>query len=70
MALDVCDVRQGYLSDVAPKLYRYFLAQGVLLRPIGQTIYLLPPYCVSQDDLNFIVGAIERALDALNCGDL
>ncbi len=70
MALDVCDVRQGYLSDVAPKLYRYFLAQGVLLRPIGQTIYLLPPYCISKDDLNFIVGSIERALDALGCGDL
>ena len=70
MALDVCDVRQGYLSDIAPKLYRYFLAQGVLLRPIGQTIYMLPPYCVSQDDLNFIVGVIERALDALACGDL
>jgi adenosylmethionine-8-amino-7-oxononanoate aminotransferase len=70
MALDVCNVRKGYLSDVAPKLYRYFLAQGVLLRPIGQTIYLLPPYCVSKDDLNFIVGAIERALDALGCGDI
>jgi len=40
------------------------------LRPIGQTIYLLPPYCVSKDDLNFIVGAIERALDALGCGDI
>jgi adenosylmethionine-8-amino-7-oxononanoate aminotransferase len=70
MALDVCDVRQGYLSNVSLKLYRYFLTQGVLLRPIGQTIYLLPPYCLSQDDLNFIVGAIERALDALGCGDL
>ena len=70
LALDVCDARQGYLSDVAPKLYRYFLSQGVLLRPIGQTIYLLPPYCVSQEDLNFIVGVIERALDALGCGDL
>ena len=70
MALEVCDVRQGYLSDVAPKLYRYFLAQGVLLQPIGQTIYMFLPFCVSQDDLNFIVGVIEMALDALACGDL
>jgi adenosylmethionine-8-amino-7-oxononanoate aminotransferase len=68
-----CDVRteqQGYLSAVAPMLYRYFINQGVLLRPIGQTIYLLPPYCVSREDLNVIVETIERALDALRDGEL
>jgi adenosylmethionine---8-amino-7-oxononanoate aminotransferase len=68
-----CDVRTeqpGYLSAVAPLLYRYFLAQGVLLRPIGQTIYMLPPYCVTREDLNVIVDTIERALDALRDGEL
>ena len=70
MALDVCEIRQGYLSDVALKLYRYFLAKGVLLRPIGQTIYLLPPYCISQEDLKFVIGTIELALDELACGNL
>jgi adenosylmethionine-8-amino-7-oxononanoate aminotransferase len=68
-----CDVRteqQGYLSAVAPVLYTYFIDHGVLLRPIGQTIYLLPPYCVSREDLNVIVDTIERALDALRDGEL
>jgi adenosylmethionine-8-amino-7-oxononanoate aminotransferase len=68
-----CDVRteqQGYLSAVAPLLYRYFIEQGVLLRPIGQTIYVLPPYCASREDLNVIVDTIERALDALRNGEL
>jgi adenosylmethionine-8-amino-7-oxononanoate aminotransferase len=69
-ALDVRDVGRGYLSGVAPKLYRYFVAQGVLLRPIGPTIYMLPPYCVSQKDLDVIVSTIERALDALRDGQL
>src|ERR1019366_7805851 len=35
-AFDVRNVGQGYLSSIAPKLYRYFVSQGVLLRPIGQ----------------------------------
>ena len=39
VALDVRNAGQGYLSAIAPKLMRYFMAQGVLLRPIGQTIY-------------------------------
>jgi adenosylmethionine---8-amino-7-oxononanoate aminotransferase len=68
-----CDVRteqRGYLSALAPVLYRYFIDRGVLLRPIGQTIYVLPPYCVSREDLNVIVETIERALDALRDGEL
>ena len=69
-AFDVRNVGQGYLSSIAPKLYRYFVSQGVLLRPIGQTIYMLPPYCVSQEDLHVIVGTIECALDALRDGEL
>jgi adenosylmethionine-8-amino-7-oxononanoate aminotransferase len=70
MAFDVHAATPGYLSDVAPKLYRHFVAQGVLLRPIGPSIYILPPYCTSQGDLEFIVGTIEGALDALRDGTL
>ena len=69
-ALDVRAPERGYLSDVAPKLYRYFLAHGVLLRPIGRSIYVLPPYCTSRADLDFIVNTIEGALDALRDGEL
>jgi adenosylmethionine---8-amino-7-oxononanoate aminotransferase len=70
LALDVRAAEAGYLSAVAPKLYRYFIASGVLLRPIGQSIYILPPYCTSHQDLEFIVQSIEGALDALAAGEL
>ena len=69
-AFDVANAGRGYLSDVAPKLYRYFVTHGVLLRPIGQSVYMLPPYCVSAADLDDIVSTIERALDALREGEL
>ncbi|MDR3448400.1 MAG: adenosylmethionine--8-amino-7-oxononanoate transaminase [Alphaproteobacteria bacterium] len=68
-----CDVRtseQGYLSAVGPRLYRYFIENGVLLRPIGQTVYMLPPYCVTREDLDVIFSTLERALDALRDGEL
>ena len=41
----------GYLSDVGPALRRFALERGVLLRPLGNTVYVLPPYCSTDDDL-------------------
>jgi adenosylmethionine---8-amino-7-oxononanoate aminotransferase len=70
LALDVRAAEAGYLSAVSPKLYRHFIGAGVLLRPIGQSIYVLPPYCASRADLAFVVGCIEDALDALAVGHL
>jgi adenosylmethionine-8-amino-7-oxononanoate aminotransferase len=69
-AFDVRDATQGYLSSVSPNLYRYFVAHGILLRPIGRTVYMLPPYCISREDLETIVSIVERALDALRDGSL
>jgi adenosylmethionine---8-amino-7-oxononanoate aminotransferase len=55
---------------VAPTPSQHFIASGVLLRPIGQSIYVLPPYCVSRTDLECVVARIEGALDALAAGAL
>ena len=38
----------GYFSRLRPKLYKYFLEAGVLLRPLGNIIYVLPPYVISR----------------------
>ena len=51
----------GYLAEVGPRLYEFFIAQDLLIRPLGNTIYLMPPYCVSDDDLARLYGAIEEA---------
>ena len=39
---------------------------GVLLRPLGNTIYVMPPYCISEMELAQIYGEIEIALDELS----
>jgi adenosylmethionine-8-amino-7-oxononanoate aminotransferase len=52
-----------YLSPLAPRLYDFFLSNGVLLRPIGETVYILPPYCITERELRKVYDTIERALD-------
>lgn len=53
----------GYFSSLRPKLYKFFIDAGVLLRPLGNVIYILPPYVISSAELNFIHDRIAEALD-------
>lgn len=64
-ALDVVVKDEGYLADIGPKLYEHFQSKNILLRPLGNTIYAMPPYCVTQDDMDCIFGAITDAADNL-----
>ncbi len=50
-ALDLTGSEAGYLADVALRMRTQFIERGVLLRPLGSTIYVMPPYCASDDDL-------------------
>lgn len=55
----------GYLSELRPKLYRFFLERDILLRPLGNVIYILPPYCIAPDDLHRVYDIIEEAIGAV-----
>ncbi len=52
----------GYLSSLRPRLYRYFLSRGVLLRPLGNVVYVLPPYLITPEQLNFVYDVIQDSL--------
>jgi adenosylmethionine-8-amino-7-oxononanoate aminotransferase len=53
----------GYFSNVRNRLYSFFLDRGVLLRPLGNIIYVMPPYVISPTELNRIYDVIGEALD-------
>jgi len=55
----------GYFSKLKPQLYKFFLESGVLLRPLGNVVYVLPPYVISAADLNFIHDVIAESLDRI-----
>lgn len=56
MDLNVTDA--GYLAETGPRMRAHFLASGVLLRPLGNTVYVLPPYCVTAEDLDLAWAAV------------
>jgi adenosylmethionine-8-amino-7-oxononanoate aminotransferase len=47
----------------AARYHRAAMAEGVLLRPIGHTLYFMPPYALTESDQAFLVQAAVRALD-------
>lgn len=55
-------VDTNYLSGLRDKLYLYFLDRGIILRPLGNIIYILPPYVISNEDLEYIYQIILQAL--------
>lgn len=57
-ALDVTARSTGYMSEIGPKMMQYFAQRGLLLRPLGNVLYIMPPYCVSQADMDEIYAAI------------
>jgi adenosylmethionine-8-amino-7-oxononanoate aminotransferase len=53
----------SYFSSLRDKLYQYFLDAGIILRPLGNVLYILPPYCITDEQLSYIYSKIESALD-------
>ncbi|GAB1718468.1 MAG: adenosylmethionine-8-amino-7-oxononanoate aminotransferase apoenzyme [Nitrosospira sp.] len=46
------------------KFFQAALAQGLVLRPLGNTVYFMPPYIVSEQEMDWLVAGTMRALDA------
>ena len=53
------DEKAGYLNSKRDYIYQKCLSNGVLLRPLGNTIYILPPYIISTEELTKIYQVIE-----------
>jgi adenosylmethionine-8-amino-7-oxononanoate aminotransferase len=64
-ALELRTDDAGYLSAMRPKLYRFFLERGVLLRPLGNVVYVLPPYVIAPDELHRVYDVIVEAVQTL-----
>jgi adenosylmethionine-8-amino-7-oxononanoate aminotransferase len=65
VALDLTALTVGYLSDIGPRLRAFFRERDCLIRPLGNTIYLMTPYCVTAGDLDKAYSVIDEAADML-----
>lgn len=52
-------------NDFPKASYAHALAQGLLLRPIGNTVYFMPPYTISEAEVDFMLSATEKTLKAV-----
>lgn len=57
-AMEIPVADHGYLASVGPRLTRHFREHDILLRPLGNTIYVMPPYCIDDEDLTAVYSAI------------
>ena len=53
------DETSSYFHSLSTKLYIFFLDKGIILRPLGNTLYIMPPYCISDEELDLVYSAIE-----------
>jgi adenosylmethionine-8-amino-7-oxononanoate aminotransferase len=51
LAFDVMDETEGYSAAIGQRLRAAFQARGLLVRPLGTVVYLLPPYCITANQL-------------------
>jgi len=70
IALDLQVAASGYLSEVGPKLRAFFRERKLLIRPLGNVIYLMPPYCVTGIELDRAYDAIDDAAACFAAGRL
>jgi adenosylmethionine---8-amino-7-oxononanoate aminotransferase len=65
-ALDLKSDRPGdYFTPISALLRERSIAKGVLLRPLGNVLYLLPPYCITDAELDWVYGIIHELLAEL-----
>ena len=53
----------SYFNSVRDEVYNFFLKQGIILRPLGNTLYIMPPYITSKEEIEIIYAAIEKRIE-------
>ena len=66
LAFDLVATGQtGYFSTIRDRAYNFLLERGVLMRPLGNVLYLMPPYCTTDAQLAYAYGQVEELLNKI-----
>jgi adenosylmethionine-8-amino-7-oxononanoate aminotransferase len=55
----------GYLDQIGPRLSSAFVERGLLLRPLGNILYFMPPYVITDDEVDWVLGQIGAVLETI-----
>ena len=53
----------SYYGTLRNKLYNFFIENGIILRPVGNIVYILPPYIITDEQLQKVYEVVEKALE-------
>ncbi len=62
LAIDL-NVETERYGNLRNELYQFFMTRGVVLRPLGNTIYVLPPFIITDDQLSKVYAVVKEALE-------
>ena len=65
LAFEIDTGEDSYLNNVSRIISRQALERGVLIRPLGNTIYIMPPYCIEKAELQKVYDTIIAIIDEL-----
>ena len=61
--MELATPKGGYLDDIGPRLTREFVNRGLLLRPMGNILYFMPPYVITESEVDWAFEQIHAVLD-------
>jgi adenosylmethionine-8-amino-7-oxononanoate aminotransferase len=64
-AFEIVQGKDEYLNTVGKVITQKALSKGVYIRPLGNTVYLMPPYCITEEELNKVYEVIRELLGEL-----
>ncbi|WP_306642695.1 adenosylmethionine--8-amino-7-oxononanoate transaminase [Sanyastnella coralliicola] len=65
LAMDVMEENKGYIHPLRDRLYNAFMKRGQLIRPLGNVIYLLPPYIATAEEIHHSIDVIIEVVQEL-----
>ena len=56
----------SYFNSIQTTAYQYYMSKGIFLRPLGNIVYIMPPYCITHEELQKVYAVITESLDILS----
>lgn len=65
LAFEIVSGKDEYLNNIATIITQQAMAQGVYIRPLGNTVYIMPPYCITPEELQKVYEVLEKIVVAI-----
>lgn len=63
LAFEINRGKDEYLNNISQAITAYCLSKGVYLRPLGNTLYLMPPYCITPEELETVYATVNEVVN-------